>query len=141
MKLNHIARSTLILQERLPISASIRSTTALLLPESKLRQFIRQIRLSRTTWATRIARRNVQARIPLKEVARSKQQSHRLGRHNRIVFRSWEVRDAERVPEDDIRVCNRFVGVRLNPRWETCGGLARGLRNVAASRMDLLVGV
>jgi len=44
---------------------------------------------------------------------------------------------AESVPEDDIGVGNGSGGVGSNPGGKASGGLAGGLRDMAAGRVDL----
>jgi len=95
--------------------------------------------LLNTTRNAAIARRNIHTRITYEEVARSQQQRHGLSRHNRKVFRRWEMRDAECVPQHDIGVVEVLVGVGFDPGGYALGWLARCLRNVTACWVELCV--
>lgn len=46
--------------------------------------------------------------------------------------------DAEGVPEHDVGVVDRGIAIS-DPFWNAAGGLARGLRDVAAGGEDLVV--
>jgi len=59
--------------------------------------------------------------------------------YDRVVLRRREVRQAERVPEHNVRVVQAGGGVRGDPGREALGGLAGGLGHVAARRVDLVV--
>jgi hypothetical protein len=66
------------------------------------------------------ARRHIEDRVAVEEVTRSKKQSHRLSRHDRVVFRGGEMGQTESMPENDIRVIDRAVRASgFNPSWET----------------------
>lgn len=49
------------------------------------------------------------------------------------------MRDAEGVPEDDVGIFDAFVAVRCDPSWQTLRRFAGGLRDMAASGVDLVV--
>lgn len=85
-----------------------------------------------------VARRHVQRRVLGEEVPRPQEQRHGLCGHDGEVFWGWEVRDAEGVPEHDVGVVDGgvFVG---DPLGDAAGGLAGGLWDVPAGRVDLLV--
>ena len=51
------------------------------------------------------------------------------------------MRESEGMPEDDILVVELLVGVLLDPLWETHGRLTGCLRDVSASRVDLIIRV
>lgn len=122
---------------RLPRRPPLRSSS-LLLPKRQLTNPIHQrASLSNTTRHTAIAGRDIQAWIPREEVPRSEQQTHRLGRHDGKVLRSWEVSEAECVPQHDIGVFEVGGWVRRDPGGYALRGLARGLRDVAAGGVDL----
>jgi hypothetical protein len=75
----------------------------------------------------------------LKEkVPRTKQQRHGLSRHDRIIFRRWKVGDSKGMPQDYISIINTGFSI-LDPFNKSLGRLTRGLRNVAFSRMDLVI--
>ena len=85
-----------------------------------------------------------ECRIFCKKVSWPEQDRQRFGGHDGVVFRRGKVRDAEGVPQDNVFVVDALGGVRGDPGGEVgvCGvGLAARLRNVAAGRMQLVVGV
>lgn len=86
-----------------------------------------------------IRRRHIQCRILEEEIPWSQQQRHRLRRHNRIVFRGREMRDAKGVPEHDIGVVDAFIAMRRHPRRESLRRLARRLGHMPTSGVDLVV--
>ena len=116
-------------------------------PTLTLRQSTRLVRVidigrlfcRHLTGGDAIARRHVQRWILKEEIPWSKQQSHGLGRHNRIVFWSWEVGNAECMPEHDIRVLDALVAVLLDPFRETLGRLARRLWHMSSGWMKLII--
>lgn len=67
--------------------------------------------------------------------------SHRLSRHDRVILRRREMRDAKGVPEDHVRVVELALRIGCDPGWDALRWLARGLRDVAAGWVDLVVGV
>jgi hypothetical protein len=92
------------------------------------------------TRGTTITRRDIQRRILIKEIPRAQQQRHRLRRHDGEILRSWEVRDTEGVPEDDVGVVDRGLAIG-DPFWDTPRRLARGLGHVPAGGVELVVGI
>jgi len=80
--------------QRRPLSSSNNTLLLSLLP------------LPHLTRCNAHTRRDIEGRIPLKEITRSQQQRHRLGRHQREIFWGWKVRYAESVPENDVGVCD-----------------------------------
>ena len=92
------------------------------------------------TRGTTITRRDIQRRILIKEIPRAQQQRHRLRRHDGEIFRSWEMRDAEGVPEDDVGVVDRGLAIG-DPFGNTPRGFARGLGHVPAGGVELVVGI
>lgn len=89
-----------------------------------------------------IARRYVQNWVAIEEVSRTEQKCHRLCRHNRIVFGRWEVGDSECMPQDNVGVIDRaIVSSLFNPQRNALRRLTRRLRNMATSRVDLIVRV
>ena len=60
-------------------------------------------------------------------------------RHYGIILGRGKMRQAERVPEHDVGVVERFVWAGGDPGWDALRRLARGLRHVAAGGMDLVV--
>jgi len=87
-----------------------------------------------------VAWRNIQGRVAVKEVPWSEQQRHRFCRHNGEVLRGREVGDSEGMPEDNIGVFDGAVGTSLlDPSWQALRGLPRGLWNVTASGIDLVI--
>ena len=87
----------------------------------------------------RVTRRDIERRVPQEEIPRSEEHRHGLRRHDRIVLGRGEMRDAERMPEDDVRVLNVFVGVLGDPFGQALGGLAGRLGHVAARGVELVV--
>jgi hypothetical protein len=93
-------------------------------------------------WCPRIARRDIKNRVTIEEVARTKEQCHRLSGHDGIVLGRGEVSKAECMPEDNVCVVNGAVGAcRFNPRGQTLRRFAGSLRNVAARGVNFVVGV
>ena len=83
----------------------------------------RAVRLPSITNAARRAgerRRDVHRRVLREEVPRTKQNRHGLRGHDRVVFRRWEVGDAECVPHDDVLVFDAGVCVGCDPCWQAC---------------------
>lgn len=78
---------------------------------------------------------------PQEEVPRPQQQRHRLRGHDGEILRAGEVRDAERVPEHDVRVGNVLRRVLGDPGGDALGGLAGRLGHVASRGVELRVGV
>lgn len=70
-------------------------------------------------------------------MARPQQQAHRLGGHDGEVLGAGEVGEAERVPEDDVGVLQVRGRVGRDPGWDALGGVAGGLRHVAACWVEL----
>lgn len=62
---------------------------------------------------------------------------HRLRRHDGEVFRRWEVREAESVPQHDIFVVEVRARVGGDPGWDALGGFAGGLGHVAPGGVEL----
>lgn len=87
------------------------------------------------------ARRHIQYGIPREEIPRPQQQCHGFRRHDREIFWSGKMGEAESVPEHDVGVCDGSVGRGFDPGWKALGGLAGGLRDVATGRVDLVVGI
>lgn len=83
-------------------------TTRLPARNHQLRHLIRSIQylllVRHLARRTAIARRDIQGRIAREEIPRSKEQRHGFCRHDGEVLRGGEMRDAERVPEDDVGV-------------------------------------
>ena len=88
-----------------------------------------------------IAGWHIERRIPHEEVSRAQQQGHRLRRHDGVIFWRREVRDAESVPEHNVFVIDLLGGIGFDPLRQSHRRLSRGLGNVAASRVDLVIGV
>lgn len=67
------------------------------------------------TRRARIARRHIQRWVLQEEIPGPEQQSHWLSRHDRIVFRGWEMRDTKGVPEHNVGVVDALVAVLGDP--------------------------
>ena len=88
------------------------------------------------------ARRNIQCRVPSEEVPRTKKQRHRFRRHDGEIFRGREMGQTKGVPQDDIGIVNGAVRSGcFDPGWNALRRLARGLWDVAAGRVNLVVGI
>src|SRR5579859_131489 len=72
--------------------------------------------MSRETALTRF---NIQSRILQKEIVGPQKQSHTLCGHQWEIFRPGEMRETERVPENDIGVIDVCVTVVFDPLGET----------------------
>jgi hypothetical protein len=99
-----------------PHPHALRFTTLRLTSRNnQLRHFIRSIKnlplIRNLTRGTAITRRDIERRILGKEIPRSKQQRHGFCRHDGKVLRRWEMRDAECMPEDNIRILNRGLAI------------------------------
>ena len=86
-----------------------------------------------------VIRRDVEGGVFEEEMPWTEQQSHWFRRHHRVILRRWEMRDTECMPEHDVGVLNAFVSVLLDPFGETLGRISRGLGNVAAGGIELIV--
>lgn len=122
---------------RLTLAPSLRGRR-LLIPKRQLTDPIHQrAALLHATGHAAITRRYIQARVAGEEVARPQQQAHRLGGHDGEVLGAGEVGEAERVPEDDVGVLQVRGRVGRDPGWDALGGVAGGLRHVAACWVEL----
>jgi hypothetical protein len=83
-------------------------TTRLTARNHQFRHLIRSIQhlllVRHLARRTAVARRDIQGRVAREEIPRSEEQGHGFCRHDGEVFRGGEMRDAERVPEDDVGV-------------------------------------
>lgn len=142
-KISHCREANRYSRSGRPLPTLLTPTTVpSLLPERHPAQPIDEAHpLPRPARDAAVARRHVQARVPGEEVPGPQQQRHRLGRHDGEVLRRGEVHDAEGVPQDDVRVVDGLGRVGLDPGGQALRGVAGGLRDVAAGRVDLVVGV
>lgn len=110
----------------------------LFVPKRQLADTINQrAALLHATGHTAVTRRYIQAGVAGEKVARPQQQAHRLSRHDGKVLRAGEVSEAKGMPEDDIGVFQVRGRVGCDPGWDALGGVAGGLRHVAACWVEL----
>lgn len=87
-----------------------------------------------------VARRDVHDGVVGEEVAWTQQERHRLGRHDGEVLRRRDVRHAEGVPEDNVRVVDRLAAL-ADPLRQAARRLPGGLRDVTAGGPELVIRV